>query len=395
MPWLRTGDTAAHHPVALAVLEHEEADDRIVNELFGFISRCATLSAGHLTDYVINRGTAVEIAGGISRASKLLEFGIYAGYLVEITLDDAAPDGKTRRGYKIIEDPEFIHLKTKAEVEWERERRNDAARPELVIPVRLRDGDGCRYCGKVVRWGAQNSAIGATYDHRIPGQKAKDENDMFVACRGCNSGRKNSETADIDYPRLPVPERAFFSEGTVNWLRDHDYVKRLELTVPEPNRKALKPGDPTGNGTPGQIIKGNGNSGPSTTGNGTPGQSEQSNGTSGSAVPTPANGSSPSAAPRGNGTSPSTPRVEAPSEKPEQAQDEHCQLIANPANCLTDDTGIPGSGRDGTGRAGKGREGSETQPPPHPDSANNPKNPPNPAVHPQPSRNRKRPRRRR
>lgn len=371
MPWGRIGDTAAHHPIALAVLEHEDADERIVNELFGFIMRCAVQSAAHLTDYVINRGTAVSIAG-VSRANELLNFGLYAGYLVEVeTIDE---ESRSRKAYKIVEDPEFIHLRTKAEVEWERQRRNDAARPELVIPVRLRDGDGCRYCGKVVRWGAQNSAIGGTYDHRVAGKQAKDENDMFVSCRGCNSGRKNNETADVDYPRLPVPSRAFFSESTVNWLKDHDYVKRLRIKVPKPSSRALQPGDPTGNGTPGQTTQGNGTTGPTATGDGNtgqqplgdgipgpsnlddgiPGQGDLGNGTNGPAEDLPA-ADSHTLAVDGNGESSTARILEGDPAPPIQRFDEGCQLIANPANSLTDGPGIAGTGRDGSGRAGQGR----------------------------------------
>ena len=361
------------------MLEHEDADERIVNELFGFVMRCATQSAAHLTDYVINYGTAVSIAG-VARAKALLAFGMYAGYLVEIETDDDV--GRARKAYKIVEDPEFIHLRTKAEIEWERERRNDVARPELVIPVRLRDGDGCRYCGKVVRWASQNSALGGTYDHRIPGKRAKDENDMFVSCRGCNSGRKNSETADVDYPRLPVPTRAFFSESTVNWLKDHDYVKRLRLKVPRPSGRALQPGDPTGNGptgqqqsngasgsaptgdgNTGQNVQGDGTTGPNTAGNGTSGQHDLGNGTTGPAVhETPAIGSSPIVAPEGNGTAHCTEEtvqvsaMETPLQPAQtQGSDPSWQHVGNPANSLTEGPGIRGSGRDGTGRVGQGR----------------------------------------
>ncbi|NVM97814.1 hypothetical protein [Arthrobacter sp. SDTb3-6] len=403
-----------------------------MNELFGFIMRCAVQSAAHLTDYVINRGTAVSIAG-VARANALLDFGLYAGYLVEVeTVDE---ESRVRKAYKIVEDPEFIHLRTKAEVEWERQRRNDAARPELVIPVRLRDGDGCRYCGKVVRWGAQNSAIGGTYDHRVPGKQAKDENDMFVSCRGCNSGRKNSDKADVEYPRLPVPSIAYFSEGTVNWLADHEYVKRLGIPVPKPSGRALKPGDPTDNGVPsGQTTQGNGNSGPlqtgngassgqategngsipgpSDTGNGNSGQDDQGNGSfsgpvtsgngassgqgikgngdSGPAVTAPATGSSPSEVPSGNGTPISTTKpVEAVSKPPGTAEEAGCQLIANPANRLTDGPGIAGSGRDGTGRVGQGR-GAKLLLSPAADLLSSPNLP----GLPRPSMKRKRPRRR-
>jgi 5-methylcytosine-specific restriction endonuclease McrA len=356
MPWARVGDTAANHPTALAVLEHQLADERIVNELFGFVMRCSTQSAAHTTDYVINRGTAIQMAGGMQRANELLMLAVYSGYMVEQTTIDE--DGTPRLGYRILDDPDFIHLRTKAEIDWERQRRNDTARPELVIPVRLRDGDACRYCLKVVRWGAQNGRLGATYDHRTPGRQATSESDLVVACRACNSGRKDNPNADQDYPLQPAPERAYFSESTVLWLREHDYVKRMGIQVPEASGKQLQPGDDTGNGTTGPATAGNGSTGqhegngitgPETAGNGSTGQHE-GNGTTG--PETAGNGST--GKHEGNGTT--------------GLQDPDCQHIANPAKHLTDGTGIHGTGRDGSGRVGKGREPSSAQAPSKPSS---------------------------
>ncbi|WP_156380283.1 hypothetical protein [Arthrobacter sp. Soil762] len=373
MPWARVGDTAANHPTALAVLEHQLADERIVNELFGFVMRCSTQSAAHLTDYVINRGTAIQMAGGMSRANELLQLAVFSGYMVEESLEE---DGHSRKVYRILDDPDFIHLRTKAEIDWERQRRNDTARPELVIPARLRDGDGCRYCGKVVRWGAQNGRLGGTYDHRIPGKQAASEKDLFVSCRGCNSGRRDNPNADQDYPRLPAPEHAFFSTSTVQWLREHEYVKRMGMTVPEPSGKQLQPGDETGNGSTGQqegngtsglTPEGNGSTGPITAGdgptgqregNGTSGPTTQGNGTSGPI----AAGDGPAGQQEGNGSA--GPSIAGDGPTGQQETHQHgpgCQHIANPAKRLTDGTGIAGTGRDGTGRAGTGRE--PTSPP--------------------------------
>ncbi|WP_460994370.1 hypothetical protein, partial [Sinomonas soli] len=117
MAWARFGDTSANHPTVLAVLEHDDADDRIVNELFGFVARCSTQSAAHLTDYVINRGTAIALAGSMARADALLGLAVWAGYMTEET---GFVDGREQRLYRIIEDQEFIHLRLREEVEWER-----------------------------------------------------------------------------------------------------------------------------------------------------------------------------------------------------------------------------------------------------------------------------------
>ncbi|MFM9430042.1 5-methylcytosine-specific restriction endonuclease McrA [Arthrobacter sp. MP_2.3] len=356
MPWARVGDTAANHPTALAVLEHQLADERIVNELFGFVMRCSTQSAAHTTDYLVNRGTAIQMAGGMSRANDLLMLAIYAGYMVEQTFIE---EGITRTGYKIIDDPDFIHLRTKAELDWERQRRNDTARPELVIPVRLRDGDGCRYCSKVVRWGAQNGRLGGTYDHRTPGKQAANERDLVVACRACNAGRKDNPNADQDYPLQSVPDQAYFSESTIQWLQEHDYVKRMGIQVPEPSGQQLQPGDETGNGSTGQH-EGNGTTGPDTAGNGSTGQHE-GNGSTGQH--------------EGNGSTGQHEGNGSTGQHDDHLHTPGCQHIANPAKRLTDGTGIAGAGRDGSGRAGKGREPASPQlsPKPSPQHANRPR----------------------
>lgn len=61
---------------------------------------------------------------------------------------------------------------------------------ELIRIVRSRDGDNCRYCGRIVNWKDRRGAEGGTYDHVDP--DAKPENvpeNIVVACRACNSGK--------------------------------------------------------------------------------------------------------------------------------------------------------------------------------------------------------------
>ncbi|MDQ4502168.1 hypothetical protein [Sinomonas sp. ASV322] len=368
MAWARFGDTSANHPTVLAVLEHEDADDRIVNELFGFVARCSTQSAAHLTDYVINRGTAIALAGSMARADALLRLAMWAGYMVE---EEGVVDGRTVKLYRIVEDEEFIHLRTREEIEWERQRKRDNSNPELIVPVRLRDGDGCRYCGCVVRWGDQKSPQGATYDHRKPRRRAETPEDVVVACRACNSGRKDNPNADLDYPLLPPPTRARFAVSTVQWLREHDYVRRLGIEVPEPT-EALRPGAHAGDGyfrpaprprdlsKPGQgtttaasdrtsgsrTNEGDGTTGP-TAGNGTSGQHNPGDGTTG---PTAGNGTSGQHNP-GDGTS--------GRDGDSAGIEQDWPILTNPDQ--SPDSGIRKS-RDGTGRVGKGRGGKGRSP---------------------------------
>lgn len=244
MPWLRIGDTAANHPIALAVLEASDADDRLLNEVFGFVTRCALQSTAHLTDYVISRGTAIQI-GGISRVWALLDAAIDAGYLAPTKVE---VEGITRDAYKLLDDPDFIHMRTREEIEWERQRKTDNSNPALIVPVRLRDGDACRYCGLVVdfRPGQRKGRIAGTYDHREPGQAATIET-YVVCCRACNAARGDSPNADAALPLLPEPTRPYYSAHTIEWIRTNEWAKRNGIKPPRKG-KAIAPGNPARSG---------------------------------------------------------------------------------------------------------------------------------------------------
>lgn len=69
------------------------------------------------------------------------------------------------------------------------------ADPKLARLLRERDGDNCRYCGKIVNWSDRKGPNGGTYDHITPitsGGKEIMEN-LVVCCRSCNS-RKGART---------------------------------------------------------------------------------------------------------------------------------------------------------------------------------------------------------
>ena len=64
MAWVKMGDDADMYPRLMEAASHPKADARTVNELFGFIMRCAAYSAAHLTDSVIEMGVVYTYAGG-------------------------------------------------------------------------------------------------------------------------------------------------------------------------------------------------------------------------------------------------------------------------------------------------------------------------------------------
>lgn len=237
MTWVRWGDTSANHPIVLTVLEHDECDDRLVNEVHGFVSRCAAQAGSHLTDYVITRGTAVLMAGP-SRVETLLAVATFAGYM---TGPHQLNDG--RKVWKLVDDDhDFLHLRLREEVEFERQRRRDNSNPSLTVPVRLRDGDACRWCGRIVDWGSRKASRSGTYDHLIPGQAATIDT-YVVSCQGCNSSRKDgSRPRTIDSLYTP-PQTPYYSDRTIEWLTDNEWRKRQNLPVPPRPRRKLNPGD--------------------------------------------------------------------------------------------------------------------------------------------------------
>lgn len=219
MPWLRNGDDGTGHPMVLALAGTKGADERTVDEAWGYLQRLAMHSAGHLTDGAITLTVATFVAwGNRSRASRLL------GQLAEVGLVVVEGRGRARLWRITDEVPELLHIRTRADVEWERQRRADNANPDLTMPVRRRDGDACRWCGVVVIWKDRRGNRAGTYDHLEPGKPATVET-YVVACKKCNSSRK----ADPDgswgaaNPLRPVPVRPHYTPGTVTQLLEYGY----------------------------------------------------------------------------------------------------------------------------------------------------------------------------
>lgn len=220
MSWLRQGDTSATYPAILAVVSLPGADKRSVNELFGWLSRCFVQAAAHTTDYVCDAGTA-ELMGG-ARTKWLTDAALRLG-LVTTTVDE-----RGLPAFQLIDDPAFAHMRTKAEIEWERQQQNDLRNTSLSGPVRLRDGDNCAYCGGVVYWrGRKTEARSGSLDHTEPGKKGTVKT-VVVACIGCNSEIRDAKGED----RKPLlrgkpevgPENVRYGATTAGWLHDLGYL---------------------------------------------------------------------------------------------------------------------------------------------------------------------------
>lgn len=332
MPWLKQGDAAANHPIVLAPVEMDDADDRIVNECFGFMARCATQAAAYERDYIISVGTARHMAGSLSRYNALIAAAKFSGYITEVLVE---VDGEQRKAFKLVEDTDLFHMILKAEREWNNQRKRDTRDTALTVKVRLRDGDACRYCGKSVAWGDTKSGRGATYDHTNPGQGGTVDT-LVVCCRECN-GRRGDDPDSV-WKTLPVPAEPLYGPATVAFIEKHGtpvqptYTRTTTTPDNGTQAKEQHPVEQPATATPGEDTA-TAHTGPSTASTARPDPAQ----------PTPAATEPPAA---------TDPR---PTTKPN----------LDPGQRYPG-SGFVGTGRDGTGQVGKGGTGQEAQPPTKP-----------------------------
>lgn len=242
MAWLRLGDNAATYPRLLECGEHSDADEDTVNLVFGWFMRVAAQAAQHphASEYYVSMATARLVAGSRDRLALLISFATFGGLVKEIEVNG-------RLALELINDPEFVHIKTQDELDWERQRREDNGNPMISVPVRMRDGDACRYCGRIVNFLARTGKLAGTYDHR-PATVPADPDRSVVACRSCNAerGDKPLEVADAIKPLMPVPSTPHYQPATIKWLHGHQAIVAelgLDLpALPDPDIKPLKPG---------------------------------------------------------------------------------------------------------------------------------------------------------
>lgn len=218
MAWQRGGDTGSSYPPLMATAADRGADDRTVNEVAGFIWRLSMLSGAHLTDYVLDAGTVAMIGGSRTRA--LLAHCTRHGLLTKVKTEHGD-------GYKLVDDPDFIHLRSKADVLRSRAQLADTRNLALIVPIRLRDGDQCRWCGVEVVWRGRRTARSAQFDHLHPehlGNVVTSVDDLVVACAGCNQARGGDpERWDSEHRLMVPPTRPLYGRHTADFLTRNGY----------------------------------------------------------------------------------------------------------------------------------------------------------------------------
>lgn len=221
MPWLKVSDNVHTHPRVTGLRDAPGATRGTKFEVLGFTVALMATSAAHLTDGRIDRDT-VETQGGPRWRTYVAQM-VHAGILTE------KKDRMTGATYwQLVDDAEWIHIRAAADVKWERQRKQDRANPQLTAPVRLRDGDECRYCGVIVSWPDHQSARAGTFDHRNPGEPAT-VSTYVVACKRCNGERQDDPEADQNRPLRNAPAAPFYSAHTAKWLAQRGHrVKASE-----------------------------------------------------------------------------------------------------------------------------------------------------------------------
>ena len=227
MPWLKVSDTAAQHRIVWRALEIPGASMQSMWSLFGQVLALAVEAAAFKTDYVVERGSVLKFTGSPDAADKFIADAMFCGYLTDqVPLEDG------RIAYKLVDDEDLFHMRLREEIDWENRRRNDTRNGALIVPIRARDGDACRWCGNVVYWGNQKGGRGATYDHLNPGVPAETPEDMVVACRSCNSSRKDNAGWAVDL--LPAPKTPYFSAKSAAWLTENGVPTKASAPSAKP-----------------------------------------------------------------------------------------------------------------------------------------------------------------
>ena len=326
MAWVRVGDEALSHPKLMSLYDVEGAEDISIIEMFGFLMALATYSAKHLTDGIIERGAAFR-DGDRSRSAHLIDVAVGAGLLTWVEVEG-------KRKLRLFTDEEFIHVQPREEVMRRRARSRENRDPNKKAAVIFRDGDQCRYCGKVVRWTGPKGYNLGTLDHVDPDSLGDAPVEgLVVACYECNSSRGHAREAfDAASPLRPVPTTPYYGVWSAEFLTRYGYEAA-------PSVDPGTPVDPASETPARGVLPGRGSGAPVDPGRGSSGPAE-------GAVRDP--GASERRASEG-------PRIRrSPDSSPNQSPTSK-GIKANTLGSGRDGTGRAGQGRAGTGQAGKGQ----------------------------------------
>ena len=162
MAWLKMSDTFTTHPLMMRLLGICEGNHQLKNEASGVLLDLASISAEHLMDYYVEYGALAQVAPG--REDIMIDLLSRSGLLFE----EQQSDGTWM--LRLVDDPGLFHMRSREEVELDRRRSKDKRNPDLLMQVRLRDGDQCRWCGKTVDWRDRRSHRRGTWASGLNGR---------------------------------------------------------------------------------------------------------------------------------------------------------------------------------------------------------------------------------
>lgn len=129
-------------------------------------------------------------------------------------------------------------------VKLNRKRAKELKNPDIINAVKARDGENCRYCGRLVDWKDRKSDKGATYDHVIPGLPAGATN-IVVACLKCNRKKAQRTPEQAAMTLLPPPNGP--DSRTRSGL-DPDQIPDQISAIPHRTRSRARSGSGLGEG---------------------------------------------------------------------------------------------------------------------------------------------------
>lgn len=227
MAWLRVEDTAHSHPAVLAAGRSSDDPVQQVNEVLGWLVRCGSWAAEHLTDGFVPDDLARQYASP-QHFTRYLAAARRAKQLSKARAHpELGPGWQLASGENAV-----LHIRSREEVELDRARRGTTRLQDAKNTVRLRDGDQCRYCRAWVDFKLRKGKHRGTYDHPDPADR-----DTFVVCCGDCNGRKAKRTPEQAGMRLldpPAPDERHFSPDTHDKLAALGLLPRRPGTQPDP-----------------------------------------------------------------------------------------------------------------------------------------------------------------
>jgi 5-methylcytosine-specific restriction endonuclease McrA len=215
MTWFKVDDTFHAHPKVLAT-------DPAALGLWVVAGSwsAANLTEGHIPDHVLVR----LVPGATRLAAKLESAGLWR---------------RNGTGYEFHQWGERNPSAEAVRTQRAKNARRSALHrnPDLLLAVRMRDDGMCRYCGQRVKWQDRRSELGGTYDHIDPDGPNEIDN-LVVACRGCNSRKRDRTPAQAGMTLLPEPK--------TDLLRTKSAARSYAL--PDPTRPVPSPTEKKGRG---------------------------------------------------------------------------------------------------------------------------------------------------